>query len=432
MGRDKRARSHHVFSSRLAGRRLACPTLQPHPTAFTSFARLARLSSAILLLASRPPPMKITLLNEQELRKLHEASLRILETIGVHVPHPEMLKLFADAGAVVDSAMQRVRIPETLVTRCLETAGKSFTIYGRDRGKKAEFGLGKRNYNSSAGQALWVNDDLTRRYTTLEDVATASRLADGLPAINIVGSMSDPHELPVEWRCVAVAAEQIKNTTKPITFWFHDRASARFLMELFTVVAGSEEEAARYPLGLSLPGTDQPAAVSPTGRGPVVRDLPFEPAGADRADGAGGRVGGRHPGRHDGPAKRGNPGRAVHRAIDPSGHVRLLRRHSPRLRHANDPGNLRRPGAGPDGGRSDGAGQVVRSAGLHQRGAHRQQTARRPGRASRRASRWPAARWPGPTSLDTSASAGRTRARRSPAGPPTRNHRLRGTTAPRR
>ena len=53
---------------------------------------------------------------------------------------------------------------------CLETAGKQFTIYGRDRNRsEAEFGVGNRNYNSSAGQALWVDDDGTvaiRRWTT--------------------------------------------------------------------------------------------------------------------------------------------------------------------------------------------------------------------------------------------------------------------------
>lgn len=192
--------------------------------------------------------MKITLFERQTLEQLHDASIRILATIGVHVPHAKMLDLFAEAGAEVDRASQRVRIPETVVMRCLETAGKSFTIYGRDRSKKAEFGAGRRNYNSSAGQALWINDDVTRRYPSLDDVRTAARLVDGLPSINIVGAMADPHELPVEWRCVAVAAEQIKHTTKPITFWFHDRASAKFLMELLTIVAGSEEEAARYPL----------------------------------------------------------------------------------------------------------------------------------------------------------------------------------------
>lgn len=192
--------------------------------------------------------MKVTLFDQPQLQQLHNASIRILEKIGVHVPHADTLDLFAEAGARVDRAAEQVQIPESLVMRCLETAGKSFTLYGRDRSKTAAFGVGRRNYNSSAGQALWVNDDLTRRYPSLDDVRTAAQLADGLPSINIVGAMADPHELPVEWRCVAVAAEQIKHTTKPITFWFHDRASARFLVELFTIVAGSEAEASRYPL----------------------------------------------------------------------------------------------------------------------------------------------------------------------------------------
>lgn len=60
--------------------------------------------------------------------------------------------------------------------------------------------------------------------------------------------MSDPYELPVEWRCVAVAAEMIKNTTKPITFWFHDRASAKYLIELITALRGDEKTAQEYPL----------------------------------------------------------------------------------------------------------------------------------------------------------------------------------------
>ncbi len=191
--------------------------------------------------------MKLSLLADQQVQKLHAASLEILETIGVHVPHKKMLELFAEAGARVDRHTQIVKIPEEVISRCLETAGKTFTIYGRDRSKKAEFGVGRRNYNSTAGEALWLDDNLQRRYATLEDVRTATRLADGLPRINIVGAAADPHEMPVEYRCVFVAAEQLKNTTKPITFWFHDRASARFLLELFTIVAGSEQEAIEYP-----------------------------------------------------------------------------------------------------------------------------------------------------------------------------------------
>ena len=60
--------------------------------------------------------------------------------------------------------------------------------------------------------------------------------------------MADPRELPVEWRCVAVMAEMVKHTTKPITFWFHDRASARYLMELSIALRGDEAAARRYPI----------------------------------------------------------------------------------------------------------------------------------------------------------------------------------------
>ncbi len=192
--------------------------------------------------------MKIRLLSDEQIGHLHEASLHILATIGVHVPHQEMLRRLAAAGADVCPDTQIVKLPEKLVHDSLASAGKRFTIYGRDRSRRAEFGVGRRNYNTIAGEALWLEDDLTRRYATLEDVRTASRLADALPRLTIVGAMSDPHELPPSYRCVFVAAEQLKNTTKPITFWFHDRASARFLLELFTVVAGSEEEAIRRPV----------------------------------------------------------------------------------------------------------------------------------------------------------------------------------------
>ena len=188
-------------------------------------------------------------LSDEQIGKIHDASLEILGTIGVRIPHPEMRRRFGEASAKVDESAELVKIPERLVVRCLESAGKTFTLYGRDRTRQARYGVGSRNYNSIAGEALWVDDTCTqRRYATLEDVALATRLADGLPLINLVGAMSDPHEIPVQYRCVEVAATQIKHTTKPMHFWFHDRASARYVLEVFAAVAGSEEEAVRYPL----------------------------------------------------------------------------------------------------------------------------------------------------------------------------------------
>jgi trimethylamine--corrinoid protein Co-methyltransferase len=191
--------------------------------------------------------MTLKLLDESQIEALHAASLRILAEVGVQVPHEETRRRFRDAGAAVDD--ERVRIPEALVERSLAQAGKSFTLYGRDRRRTAAFGQGRRNYNSISGEALWIDPHTgERRYATLADVATAARLGDALPDLTIAGAMSDPHELPPAYRCVEVAAALLRNTTKPIGFWWHDRASARYLVELFIALAGSEDDAARFPI----------------------------------------------------------------------------------------------------------------------------------------------------------------------------------------
>jgi trimethylamine--corrinoid protein Co-methyltransferase len=188
-------------------------------------------------------------LTDEQIERIHQASLTILERVGVVVPHQETLGRFADAGAAVDFPQQRVRIPAELVLHCLEKAGKQFTIYGRDLSQTADFGQGKRNYNSVAGEALWVDTVGGERcYATLDNVATAARFADALEEINIVGAMSDPHEIPIGIRCVEVLAALIKNTTKPVTFWFHDRKSAGFIMEMLIALRGDEKRAASHPL----------------------------------------------------------------------------------------------------------------------------------------------------------------------------------------
>jgi trimethylamine--corrinoid protein Co-methyltransferase len=192
--------------------------------------------------------MFVSAISKEEIKKIHEASLKILERTGVEVPHEEVLSRFADSGAKVDLKTKRVRIPSDLVEKSVKSARKSYTLYGRDLSKKAEFGAGKRNYNSIAGEALIVDEiGGERRYTSLDDVKKAVILADALDKITIPGAMSDPAELPVEWRCVAVAAEMLRHTAKPVTFWFHDRASAKYLVDMVIAMRGDEKKAEEFP-----------------------------------------------------------------------------------------------------------------------------------------------------------------------------------------
>ncbi len=188
-------------------------------------------------------------LASSQISKIHEQSLAILAEVGVEIPHVDVLKLFDDAGARVDHSSQRVRIGPHMIERCLGSAGKRFTLYGRDIDRRAVFGHGERNYNTSAGEASWVDEPGgVRRRPTLEDAASAARLGDALDTITIAGAMADPHELPAGNRCVEVFATLLKNTVKPVTFWFHDRSAARFINEIMIAVRGDESRAAKYPL----------------------------------------------------------------------------------------------------------------------------------------------------------------------------------------
>jgi trimethylamine---corrinoid protein Co-methyltransferase len=190
-----------------------------------------------------------SVLSPEQILKLHAASLRILATTGVHVPHADMRRRLAAAGAAVDEAAEIVRIPESVVDACLASCGKTFSIVGRDESKVARFGFGERNYNSIAGEAHWIDTPGgARRFATLDDVATATRFADALPQINIPGAMTDPNDVPVPVRCIEVFAAMLRNTTKPVTFWLHDRASAEYLNEIMIAIRGSEQAAADKPI----------------------------------------------------------------------------------------------------------------------------------------------------------------------------------------
>jgi len=190
-----------------------------------------------------------TVLTQDQISRVHEASMSILHRTGVQVPHEDMLNRLEDAGARVDRPTQRAYIPEALVSRCIDQAGKQFTIFGRDLSKTARFGQGERNYNTIAGEASWVDEiGADRRFATLGDVAAAARFCDAMENVNIVGAMADPHEIPVNARCVQVLATQLRNTTKPVAFWFYDRASARFIVEMLIALRGSEAAVAEHPL----------------------------------------------------------------------------------------------------------------------------------------------------------------------------------------
>jgi len=183
------------------------------------------------------------ILNQDEIKSIHQATVQVLSEVGVKVYHAGVLERLAAAGASVDRESQIVKIDETLLMDSLEKAGKSYILYGRDGSRSARFGYGDVVTISSPGQYSWVDPiQKVRRSPTSADTRTAILVADALEHIDIVGAMTQPVDIPTPIRDIWLTAELVKNTKKPTRCWITNGQTARYILEIYKVVAGGESE----------------------------------------------------------------------------------------------------------------------------------------------------------------------------------------------
>lgn len=190
----------------------------------------------------------LSLLSEDAINTIHGASLKILEEVGVRINHEVVLARLGEAGAKVDSKTLTAKFPAELVLTSLNTCGKTHTLYGRDRNRRAVFGQGEMLFLCSGGQFAWVDPVAkVRREPNIADTRKAIRIADALENIDIVGAFALPAEIDPKVRDVALWAELIRGTTKPMLTWMHSRDTAVYILEMLEAMTGGPEELRRYP-----------------------------------------------------------------------------------------------------------------------------------------------------------------------------------------
>lgn len=182
----------------------------------------------------------------QECEKIHDASLEVLQRVGVDVHDEQARKVLCDGGASVDGL--RVRMPEYMVTRALATAPKSITLYNR----KGQVAIRARDYNSYYGggsDCLNILDHRTglRRRGALQDVREAATLMDALPEIDFVMSAFLPEDVDQRVYDRYQMEVMLNNTVKPIVFVSPDFEGCVAAVEMCEAVAGGAEAFQRKP-----------------------------------------------------------------------------------------------------------------------------------------------------------------------------------------
>ncbi len=214
-----------------------------------------------LSIAPFEPAFTFSYHSDERLDRLKQATLDILEGVGVRFQSDKALDVLAENGARVDREKQIAKLPPSLVLDAMATAPRSFPLGARDASCDIAVGDG-RTYCTTDGCGVEIIDFATRerRQSTKADLADVSRLQDYLSSISFwwptvsagdCGETAQLHELDAGWN----------NTVKHLQGMVNGEREARYAVEMATVIAGSAEELRRRPVMSDLIGTISPLVV---------------------------------------------------------------------------------------------------------------------------------------------------------------------------
>lgn len=186
-------------------------------------------------------------LSQDQLERIHNASLEILERTGVRLHLPEAVELLEDAGADVSEG-NRVRISSNLVEWALGVAPKGVVLANRN-GDRVMSLEGNNVFYGPGSDCPNVIDIHTgeRRSGVLQDIVDSARVCDALPNIDFLMSFTIASDLPQAHADLYQMQAMLSNSTKPILFVTTEFEGCVKAVEMAEIVAGGPEALRRNP-----------------------------------------------------------------------------------------------------------------------------------------------------------------------------------------
>ncbi|MCA9896733.1 MAG: trimethylamine methyltransferase family protein [Ardenticatenaceae bacterium] len=187
-------------------------------------------------------------LRDPDVVRIHEASLTVLENIGIEVQPSECRDIWQAAGANVDTSKNRVYIPRQLVHNALNSAQNDVFLAGRDPKHDMLLG-GQRVYMGTGGAAVKILDLESQRVreTTLQDVADVGRLVDALDNIHFYLRTCVARDIPSEDLDLNTYYAALSSTTKHVTGNCFTVKSLHDVIEMGEMIAGGKAELRERP-----------------------------------------------------------------------------------------------------------------------------------------------------------------------------------------
>lgn len=182
---------------------------------------------------------KLKALSQDDLVRVHEASLKILAETGVVFHNEEALEIYRKHGAkVVDKTVYFTR---EMVEKALETCPTTFRWRGRNAERSVTVGEGFL-IQPNLG-AVYIQDlDRGRRLGKLEDYANLQKLSQASDICTMVGAIPvDACDVKSEEKHLKLMYETIRNTDKPIVGFCCHGHQAREMLDMVELAMGEKD-----------------------------------------------------------------------------------------------------------------------------------------------------------------------------------------------
>jgi trimethylamine--corrinoid protein Co-methyltransferase len=170
-------------------------------------------------------------LSENDIDRIHSASLRLLEEYGLFCESDLILDILSHSGAIIDRDTRMIRIPAEMVYSALKSAPNSFVFFGRDPQYDITLEQGQ-IYFGMGGKADMV--ECTR-------VGQAARNIDFIMALCSAGDYPGDQLFLHEYDAI------FRNTNKPVLYTSPGRWYTRKFIEMAIAASGGEDEFRKRP-----------------------------------------------------------------------------------------------------------------------------------------------------------------------------------------
>jgi len=188
-------------------------------------------------------------MTEEEMLKLHQTSLAILEETGMQIDHAVARSRLHDAGAIVEDKKNRVRFPASMVEDCIRKIPKTICLAGRDPEYDLILSYDRSFVVRCATGLTAIFNHATGdcRDAVISDQHELSTLADALGHIDMAAPLT-LHGVPGKTADLHATKVLLENQRKHFMNLTMGSRNMRYQVEMQLAVRGSREEIKKRPL----------------------------------------------------------------------------------------------------------------------------------------------------------------------------------------